>query len=114
MSNGEDSRHVARLVIAVEGDVARLPPGDDEFAEGSSHEPSHEGMKFENVDRAGNQGARLLGLLGVLVDQELCEAIEVGQRVLRVDDQRHFRAFGAFAGRPFNRSANHVFTSSCR
>ncbi len=73
---------------------------DHEFAQFAFCATAYEWVIGEDHDCIENAPKRLRGGLRRLFEQELADALEVGERVSRIDYLRHFTGLGRFTASP--------------
>ena len=100
MAYSQDSDDVDRAIETIEREIAGCSLRDDEFANVFAFPSPDQRMRRENADGGSDARERLRRSLGRGLEQELDDALNVGECLVRVDYLRHCAGLGLVALRP--------------
>ena len=100
VTNGEHQYNVLALLITIWRYIATLAIGDQEFPQSLLTRSADKRMSLKNLDSVANYVDRCDGRLWCILDEKICQSLQVGKRVSRVNYFRHVRTFGRFARLP--------------
>src|SRR5581483_2094900 len=114
MTNCQDEYCVVGFFVAVKSNVARLPARNNKRTKALLHGSANHWMIGENVYGLRNKGDG--GGCGsrICFEEEVCESVEVAQRLTGVDHLRQGLALGFRAAWPEARRLRYACTSEAR
>ena len=100
MPDSQQPHYVANRVESIQREVSRGAVRDHEFAQFAFCAMAYERVIREDHDCIENAPKRLRGGLRRLFEQELADALEVGECLGRIDYLRHLTGLGRFTASP--------------
>ena len=100
-----------RCVESVQRKISGVAARNDEFAQFALHSAADERVIDKDLDRSAHALENVCSRLGCLLQQELAQALKIGERLGRIDYLRHFTGVGRFACSPRTLAATYACTS---
>jgi hypothetical protein len=94
MPNGENQHSVMLFLVAVQSDVARPTPRNNQLSHVVFSRTTNEWMILENLHCFRNKFSCFQGCGRLRLEEEICEPYKVGKRLRRINQLRQDLAFG--------------------
>lgn len=100
MPNSQNQHGVMRFLVAVQSDVASPAPRDNQLSQLVFGGAPNQWMILENLHRFRDEFNRFQSRGRVCFEEEICEPLQVGERLRRINQLRQDLAFGLRAALP--------------